>query len=164
MSRRKGLRSTSTFYSRVEFSHIASGVGLLWGRLGRSQFSRLSLIKHLFFLLSTWCNVNIQATNNVSCSVFLPAARPTGPRTVGVIVVVFQGSSLASSMALGILQFPYIIFFGLGRDPSLPDQFSLGVGSWAHSTYFSLGDEICSPWPDFSSGWDLWILSQNIFY
>ncbi len=89
--------------------------------------------------------MSLQATNNVSCSVFLPAARPTGPRTVGVIVVVFQGSSLASSMALGILQIPYIIFLGLGWDPSLPDQFSLGVGPVAHSSYFSLGDEICSP-------------------
>ncbi len=59
---------------------------------------------------------------------FLPAAKPTGPRTMGVVV--FQRTSLMvniiSSIVLGIPQFPLIFF--LGWDPLLTHKISLQGG------------------------------------
>ncbi len=54
---------------------------------------------------------------------FLPAAKPTGPRTVRVFVVLFQGSSLVVNSAYSDFR-----RLSLRWNPSLPDQISLWGG------------------------------------
>ena len=63
-------------------------------------------------------------------SSFLPAAKPTGPRAVRVVigaVVVMVVWKQFDVNPYGILFFPLIIFFGVGS---------------------------IAPWPYFSSGWE----------